>query len=411
MFGTLIFCLHFKCSRLWSLGLKRVKVKRCPFSTDLVLDRSEEWSKRVKTRFYVYPVHASSAFVLTPNLASALYLVVLRLLARDYERVSRLIASCATDTAFSDEERWMMKMVGQSMDDSHPDAHAVRLRLSIVCKECEEPVSWDAGKDKDSYFKKYSHVSAACRLTADEERAIGVDAGRLSYLAAVEKAAQTGTDVKLPQPPAQPSVGGAMWIQFMRSKVPSILERMRQMVRVPLKYRRALGASQYAGGMVARWEEVETDLMTGQKNGTGLLHFYELLIGRTAAHVDSETHRLGTEADRKAESDMAAEQKVAVKPTSSAPATYSCAVCTYINQRTVASCAQCETPNPHARAEANVLNDFEEGPRMKGAPSSFTLTKLMIQQQWLKASKFGMLYAPRFIFLCALTFVASFVKC
>lgn len=61
-------------------GVKRVKIKTQPFSTEIVLDRSVTWSKEVKTRFYVYPVHLSGAFMLTPSLPSAFYLVVLRLL-------------------------------------------------------------------------------------------------------------------------------------------------------------------------------------------------------------------------------------------------------------------------------------------------------------------------------------------
>jgi len=43
-----------------NFGVTRVKVKSCPFSTELVFDRGEDWSSSVKTRsrrlvLHVYP--------------------------------------------------------------------------------------------------------------------------------------------------------------------------------------------------------------------------------------------------------------------------------------------------------------------------------------------------------------------
>lgn len=35
--------------------------------------------------YYLYPVHATQAFLQTPSLAASLYLALLRLLLRDYE--------------------------------------------------------------------------------------------------------------------------------------------------------------------------------------------------------------------------------------------------------------------------------------------------------------------------------------
>ena len=119
-----------------NFGLARPKVRSCPFSTLLTVDRSAEgWSNSVKTRYYVYPVHVSGAFLTTPSLSSALYMVLLRLLAREYIFASRLLTSCHTDQALTEEETFILSLVAETYDDAHPNAHAVRLQLAIVCLE------------------------------------------------------------------------------------------------------------------------------------------------------------------------------------------------------------------------------------------------------------------------------------
>ena len=54
-----------------------------PFSTELVLDRlHEQWKEKASTSYFTYGVHVSGAFLTVPTLGSALYLLVLRLMAR-----------------------------------------------------------------------------------------------------------------------------------------------------------------------------------------------------------------------------------------------------------------------------------------------------------------------------------------
>ena len=58
-----------------------------PFTTKLVIDRSDEsWVQALSQRFFLYPVHVSSSFIVTKGLNSALYLLLLRLLHRDYQK-------------------------------------------------------------------------------------------------------------------------------------------------------------------------------------------------------------------------------------------------------------------------------------------------------------------------------------
>ena len=141
-----------------------VKVNACPFSTEVCCDRSaENWSQHVQTRFYVYPVHPSGSFVQTETLASALYLVLLRLLNRDYVQAAPLISTCHTDQKFSIEERWIMSLINTVQDgsqdklDAHPERMHAGLMLALVCIQCGENVPWDYAADLDGYIRKIAH--------------------------------------------------------------------------------------------------------------------------------------------------------------------------------------------------------------------------------------------------------------
>ena len=64
-------------------AVERVPIGLCPLNSELVLKCSEfqqpaamwatdKWCASVQTRFYIYPVHLSRAFLQTPSLAAAL---------------------------------------------------------------------------------------------------------------------------------------------------------------------------------------------------------------------------------------------------------------------------------------------------------------------------------------------------
>jgi hypothetical protein len=112
------------------LAPARPPVGSQPFTTTLVLDRSDAaWAASLSSRYYMYPVHVSTSFLLTKGLNAALYLLLLRLLHRDYDDAYRLADSVATDTAFSDEGLGIFRALANAGDDAHPDAHAVREKL------------------------------------------------------------------------------------------------------------------------------------------------------------------------------------------------------------------------------------------------------------------------------------------
>jgi hypothetical protein len=57
----------------------------------------------VHSHHYFYPIHLSQMFLLTPTLESTLYLLLLRLLHRQFEEAFQLADSCISDTKFSRE--------------------------------------------------------------------------------------------------------------------------------------------------------------------------------------------------------------------------------------------------------------------------------------------------------------------
>ena len=69
---------------------------------ELLMDRKDPlWVSNVgKTRHYLYPIHISRAFFSTPSLASALYMLMMRMYNAQYCEACRLITSCVSDSSF-----------------------------------------------------------------------------------------------------------------------------------------------------------------------------------------------------------------------------------------------------------------------------------------------------------------------
>ncbi len=152
-------------------AVSRVSVQSCPFSTELVADCADDrWLYFQPTRFYLYPVHVSRTFLLSPTLSSSLYLVLLRVLSRQYAEAFRLIAACQADLRFSDEEAYVACEQFEALNnDSHPDCVACKLKLSLVTMHSGEMLPWSVGTEYATYAQKLSHVSSQCRLSVEEE--------------------------------------------------------------------------------------------------------------------------------------------------------------------------------------------------------------------------------------------------
>jgi hypothetical protein len=146
----------------------RPRVGGEPFSTLLLADRaSVGWQQAMETRYYLLPVHTSRTFLAPPTLSSTLYLVLLRLLHRAYAQAFREAEACAVDVPFTAEEAWVWGQLERTLDDLHPDAHAVRVKLSLAVRysRASNKSKWEVHREMDRYLAKLGHVSAACRLT------------------------------------------------------------------------------------------------------------------------------------------------------------------------------------------------------------------------------------------------------
>eukprot|EP00744_Colponema_vietnamica_P004831 GILI01007158.1.p1 GENE.GILI01007158.1~~GILI01007158.1.p1 ORF type:complete len:1056 (-),score=346.73 GILI01007158.1:456-3395(-) len=138
-----------------------------PFSTFIVFNRSA--FVLFNQRYFMYPVHVSCSFLLTKGINSALYLMLLRLLHRDYDECFRLADSIATDTNLSSEGRAIFETFSQSNNDWHPDAHACRLKISLVTIDSGEKLSWDLTMESARHIVKLASVSSTCRIAPEEE--------------------------------------------------------------------------------------------------------------------------------------------------------------------------------------------------------------------------------------------------
>jgi hypothetical protein len=108
-----------------------------PFTTEIVIDRNDEaWMAALSQRFFLYPIHVSSSFIVTKGLNSALYLLLLRLLHRDYQKAFLMADSIATDAKFSEEGAKIFNALSFANDDPHPGkfrcCEDLRLNLSAL---------------------------------------------------------------------------------------------------------------------------------------------------------------------------------------------------------------------------------------------------------------------------------------
>ena len=149
---------------------QRPAVNSEPFSTALVLDRSNQpWSAAMQP-YYLYSVHVSLCFLCSSTHSSALYLLLLRLLARQYAAVAELVETCACDTALEKDTTLIFTHLNK-ISDSHPDFFACQLRLALVMLDSPSLSEYGTVLSQSiaAYISRVAHVSANCCLTVPDE--------------------------------------------------------------------------------------------------------------------------------------------------------------------------------------------------------------------------------------------------
>ncbi|KAH3756032.1 nxn protein [Pelomyxa schiedti] len=274
--------------------LYRPQIFGRPFSTRLVCDRgSLGWTGVMDMRYFLYPVHTSKTFLLTPSLSSLLYLILLRVLNREYATAFRLIEGCYVDTTFTADERWIFSQFERTMDDRHPDAHAIRLKLSLAIMHSDNRVPWEVHQEMDKYLSKLDHVSSGCKIIPEEEidlmlhckQATARLRNRLEFLTAMLRHRNSADPSALPPTvtlkPEPPKVGGQPWLK-MSTLTPMYLDHHGQrLTNLKFKLPRGLRVLSDEALISMIWKQ---DIMIDQESGTnknlGFLFLYEILRGQ-----------------------------------------------------------------------------------------------------------------------------------
>jgi hypothetical protein len=74
-------------------------------SVQVILDRrNQEWIDNIgEVRCYLYPVHNSRSFLVTPSLSSSLYLMVMYFITGAYQEVFKMVESCVSEDLSPEE--------------------------------------------------------------------------------------------------------------------------------------------------------------------------------------------------------------------------------------------------------------------------------------------------------------------
>ena len=270
-------------------------------TTHTLLDRaSASWLSNLSDgpRMYLYPVHPSGAFMSVGSLPSAIYLLLSCLLSREYERAFHMIDSTTSDVPLTGETRQIYEQFNSVRHDAHPDASACRLKL-ILAETAWQP-AWSVTEELEEYTRVRKHVSAKCRLSHAEERALhGMAAAAASdslelqnrrlFFDAVGKSDGSTVECRVVYPPIPPGSqtffeGGHddyAWLQNSVSK--TLADLSLSGYKRPGTAPGAGGGTKLIGGTEAmdtlhEWLRVGINIRPG-KLKLGFLIFYEMITG------------------------------------------------------------------------------------------------------------------------------------
>jgi len=84
---------------------RRLHIDGSHLSVQVILDRrNKDWIKNIgEVRSYLYPVHNSRSFLVTPSLASSLYLMLLYFITGSYQNVFKMVESCVSEDLSPEE--------------------------------------------------------------------------------------------------------------------------------------------------------------------------------------------------------------------------------------------------------------------------------------------------------------------
>ncbi len=84
---------------------RRLHVDGSHLSVQVILDRrNKDWNNNIgEVRSYLYPIHNSQSFLVTPSLASSLYLMLMFFITGSYAEVFKMVESCVSEELNAEE--------------------------------------------------------------------------------------------------------------------------------------------------------------------------------------------------------------------------------------------------------------------------------------------------------------------
>ncbi|RHY32657.1 hypothetical protein DYB32_002374 [Aphanomyces invadans] len=263
-----------------------------PFSTTIVPNRaSAGWQHVMETRYYLYPVHTSRRFLSSPSLSATFYLILLHLMARQYNEAAQYIRTSHIDVEFTDEEAWIFNQVAKTLDDRHPDACACRVLLNLAVQYSTNKCPWCVSDELHTVETSVAHVQSDCRLTLEEESdALRRSANMSSLLQARLAICQMptlGTVVSLK--PARLKVGGQPWIKLNMLSTTFLKDHASGLSNVRYKAPAESLVDEECLKLV--WDHmVVADEASGANRGLGCLFLYQCFQRRVRLLLFGEDH-------------------------------------------------------------------------------------------------------------------------
>uniref|UniRef100_A0A0G4HD52 Protein kinase domain-containing protein n=1 Tax=Chromera velia CCMP2878 TaxID=1169474 RepID=A0A0G4HD52_9ALVE len=118
--------------------------------------------------YHVFRINASMCSLFSPTRASRLYLLLLRLLSRDYSKIFQLAWTIGADTILTREEENILKFIAYAQD-AHPDAVVCAARMSLLAADAPVAPEWHVPTLAAAYLLCLPHTSVSCRMDAMEE--------------------------------------------------------------------------------------------------------------------------------------------------------------------------------------------------------------------------------------------------
>ena len=84
---------------------RRLSTDGSHLSVQVILDRrNKDWNNNIgEVRSYLYPIHNSQSFLVTPSLASSLYLMLMYFITGSYVEVFKMVESCVSEELTAEE--------------------------------------------------------------------------------------------------------------------------------------------------------------------------------------------------------------------------------------------------------------------------------------------------------------------